>query len=106
MNNFIDDITFKIYSKENGNMVAQIEIFYGPLALRGFRILKTEGEKLYLRPPAVPVGPRWKQIIRITDPDVWKNLEEKLINAYESGEDIVSQNTEKYQTIDIDDLPI
>jgi hypothetical protein len=66
------------------NWLAKVDVTIEQFEMRGFRInrSKHENSDFFLKPPAVPRGRKFYDIVRVTNEDAWKLFEERVLNDY------------------------
>jgi hypothetical protein len=85
----IDEIEIEIRLNPKGEMLAQAQLSYRSLKIKGYRIMKSTyaQEGIYIVPPSAKAGTGWIKLVRFEDPELWSKIENKILNDY--------QNTEK-----------
>jgi len=79
----LEKIEILIKINQRNDMLAQVELVYGILHIRGFRIMRSNFEdNMYIQPPSVRIGTFWIDIVRIDDREKWKDLENIIKNKY------------------------
>lgn len=79
----LKQLKISIKLNQKGDMLAQVELRYGPLRIFGYRVMRSEYEDgLYVNPPSVRAGSTWLWLVRIDNPETWNKLQGMIKNAY------------------------
>jgi len=99
------EITIKINSK--GSMRAQVGITYGPIRINGYRIMQpADDDNLFLQAPSIKPRDKWIILVRINDPELWKDLEEKAILLYNQKIKLQGNDNEEAERVDPREIPM
>lgn len=71
---------------ENLKATAQL-IIAEYIEINGFRISLSKFEGVYVQPPSYNTGNRWQNSFWLTEKELWKELENKILEEYESKTD-------------------
>lgn len=84
----IDEIEIEIRLNPKGEMLAQAQLSYRSLKIKGYRIMKSTyaQEGVYIVPPSAKAGAVWIKLVRFEDPELWSKIENKILNNYQNVE--------------------
>lgn len=109
-----DDLRIKVLQKDNGNLIANVNISiktetYGFITIKGFQIWKSPllntriQEKINISPPSKPFYGHYVQQVFIENQDKWFALESRIYDAYLK---VIKFKTSKNEDIDPNELTI
>lgn len=86
----IDDFSVKVtIAFVKGNVLAQVHVIVcGVFETHGWRITKSKfvhpvfQEQVWIHPPSYTSGSLWKKMIFVANPELYKQLEAKIYDAY------------------------
>ncbi len=89
MNIKLGEFKVEIKLSEKPNLKATAVVNFGEFTVKGFRLSVSEHEndnldweKLWLQPPSYRAGKGWQMLFFIEDKAKWKELEQKVFEAY------------------------
>lgn len=66
-----------------GDMTKAIVILdFGVFKIKGFRIRADKNGVVWVNPPSIPVGGKYRPVFFMEDRELWKELENKIIDEY------------------------
>lgn len=84
----IEEVEVRVKVIENRELRAIISLNFGDFVVKGFRISVSrydneKGEQLWVVPPSYQSGGKYHPMFFIPNKELWKKLEEKIVNEYE-----------------------
>jgi len=79
----LENLEVIIKLNQKGDMLAQVELKYDCLRIFGYRVMRSRFEDgLYVNPPSIQAGSNWLWLVRISNPEVWEQLQALIKNRY------------------------
>lgn len=85
-NSSINDYKFIFKIKDEGDLKATVILQYKDIKIKGFRIVRSKydnnDQNLWLQVPSYRTGNLYHKMFFIDNDETWKQLEEKILDAY------------------------
>tara|TARA_Y100000310_G_C20343382_1_gene650883 strand:- start:287 stop:580 length:294 start_codon:yes stop_codon:yes gene_type:complete len=78
-------------AKKDGITKAIIVLDFGNFKVKGFRI-QEKNDKLWVNPPSVLSGGKYRPTFYIEDIDLWHELQDRIIKEYKYGDIPIVEN--------------
>lgn len=90
----MDDVKIhRMQIKDEGKLLATLDLEYLGFVIRGFRITRTDKldsdikNYAWIQPPCVNARNKWIELIRVSDKEAWKLLKIKIFGEYQLAND-------------------
>lgn len=111
----LDDFSVKVtIAFAKGNVLAQVHVVIcGVFETHGWRIMKSKfihpvfQEQVWIQPPKYSSGLEWKNMIFVAHADLYKQLEEKIYDAYHyAKQHTPPESGAMREEVKVEDIPI
>lgn len=118
-----DNIEIRIKLGDTKSYLARATvIFFGCIETHGWRVMESTkmhpqfGEHIWIQAPSIKAGPKWKEIVYISDRKAWELVHEMIFDAFHmarskkegvEGTEAVSneKTSQSEEEVDLDDIP-
>lgn len=87
----INEVTYAIKIKDEGDLRATLVLQYRDLKIKGFRIVrskyKNNGQELWLQVPSYRAGNFYHKMFFLENEKHWKTLEARILKDYQEASD-------------------
>jgi hypothetical protein len=76
-------VSIRFMTINKGDVIARADIHFKGFTLKGFKLLKDDGDDIYVTPPSYLSSHGWRQLFRTDNPEDWNEIKETILFEYQ-----------------------